>query len=1094
METRSGASVAMRRRSGGLGAAQYCCAKNGSTGEHSYSIFHETCRRDNTGYAGGPTGAPACSSQSRAGRHRKRPSAAHRCKTLSLRTRAAVLVAPLFLQLTRTCGWHSSDLRRGCCLAFQFPMREAERLLSRPTNHARPRSRLTGTSIDSSGIQQLRRLEYKANTDDIDNDSLMPATHFDRLDQSTRDILDLEFMPLGDLRQEDLSSIASLMMAWAKTKSRTGALMAEKLVKRIVDDINVGNTDVKVTTRLYTICIDAWAKVGGIEAADRAQQIHDGLIEKNLRSGDVHLAPSTVSYNALLNAWSKSKSSDAPYKAEKILSEMLDREQTRPDVISFTAAIDCYAKSCHPNAGNEGLRLFRQMENLASDDGDRVANIYACTALANAIAKSADDDAPQKAEALLEEMKEKARSNWKMLPTTSMFNSVINAHVRRKGPGAAHRATDLLNKMIEDGVEPDALSWKLVITAWASSDDDEALRHGEEMLLRSEQWALAKMRELEQKGLSALPHQKVKLDRAAYNAVLSSFVRAQECDDAAQRALAILKRMIDLADAGVAGVRPNVHSWNSVLKTMSRTQEPGIAAKAEAVIGYMIREGGVMPDRFSFTAVLNTYQRNPMPGSAARADAIVRQMQRLYLAGKIEDPPDTYHFTILLTCWSKSKEHVAAYRCRQILDYMLQQWRAGNDRAKPNTRAYNAVIESYGRSKNVEEAGALLDHLITASEKDPSLSPDAFSFRSVIAAWTRSRRRDAGRRAIEVLDKYLEFRPESVDSKPFALIIEWFSRRRDLPDSALNAETLLDRMIALYEKNSYHQIVPSIYSFINVINAHATSRHRQSGKIERIQEKMLDFSRRNNLSRLRRNVIVSNAVISALATSGEIDAGERAESILDDLLLGSAVGDENLTPNTDSYQGVILAWAKSRTRGKAQKAYRILHRMIDDYENGNMNCRPTAQAYTTVLNAAAFSNGNAEEEHEAFRIATTTLNELYNCPYCDGPTSAAMGTFIKACGRLGVPPDVSLESLEAAFQKSCELGLVDPYVLDQFFYACPVSTGLYRKVFGDLIPKDGPEKVKVAPHSIPKEWRRNVRYAEEEQRRRQRTRVSNEFD
>ena len=185
VETRSGASV-MRRSSGGLGAAQYCCAKNGSTGEHSYSMIHETCRRDNTGYAGGPTGAPACSSQSRAGRHRKRPSAAHRCKTLSLRTRAAVLVAPLFLQLTRTCGWHSSDLRRGCCLAFQFPMREAERLLSRPTNHAHPRSRLTGTSIDSSGIQQLRWLEYKANAGGVDNDSLTPAKHFDRLDQSTQ--------------------------------------------------------------------------------------------------------------------------------------------------------------------------------------------------------------------------------------------------------------------------------------------------------------------------------------------------------------------------------------------------------------------------------------------------------------------------------------------------------------------------------------------------------------------------------------------------------------------------------------------------------------------------------------------------------------------------------------------------------------------------------------------------------------------------------------------------------------------------------------------------------------------------------------------
>jgi len=942
-------------------------------------------------------------------------------------------------------------------------------------------------------------LGYKADADDVDDhgddvddesiidnkgcDSLTPATQFDRLRQNTQDILDLEFMPLGELRQEEVASITNLMVTWAKTKNRTGALMVERLLKRIVDDINVGNTDVKVTTRLYTVCIDAWAKVGGIEAADRAQQIHDALVAKHLKSGDELLAPSTISFNALLNAWSKSKSSNSPNRAEKIISEMMERG-VKPDVVSFTAAIDCYAKSHHSSAGNEGLRLFRTMEDLGLQP-----NVFVYSALANAIAKSADGDAPQKAEALLEEMKQKSREgNWKLLPTTVLYvyNSVINAHVRKNCP---QKANEILDQMIEDGVEPDSLSWKLVVTAWASSDDEGALRNGEEMLLRSEKWALCKMKEIER--TSALPRHKVTLDRDAYNAVLSSFARAQECEDAAQRALAILRRMVDLADAGVKGVRPNICSWNSVLKTMSQTREPSIAAKAEAVIGYMIKEGGVMPDQNSFKAVLNTMQRNSTPGSAARADYIVRQMQRLFLRGDIKDPPDVYIYTILLTCWSKSGELVAAHRCRQILNYMLQQWRAGNESVKPNTRAYNAVIESHARNKDFEQAEELLDLLISASTKDPSLSPDAFSFRSVIAAWTRSRRRDAGTRAVHVLELYLSVLPQSVDSKPFSLIIEWFSRRRDLPDAARQAEALLDRMIALYEQNGYHQMVPSLYTFINVINAHANSRQHAvdiGSAAERVQSTMLAFSRRNNLSRLRRNVIVSNAVISALATSGEVDAAERAESILNDLLEGPVESD-NVEPNTDSYHGVILAWAKSNSPMKTRRAKNILDRMKNDFLKGNRNCRPTAQAYTAVINAAAFSNGKRDDLAEAFQIATNTLNELYTCPYCDGPNSATMGTFIKACGRLEVSTDVLLEKLELALQKTIALGLVDSYVLDQFFYACPVSTGLYRKLLGELVPVDGPEKVKVDAHLIPKEWRRNVREAEVKQWPR-RTRVS----
>ena len=948
--------------------------------------------------------------------------------------------------------------------------------------HARVRK----AEMMTSALWQ-QQLRYRVDADDDDDDDDVvddDASEVDRcvggngslLERNTRDILDLEVIPLGDLRQEDVSSITNLMMAWAKTKRRRGALMAERLLKRIIDDVNLGNEDVKVTTRLYTICIDNWAKVGGVEAAGRAQQIHDGLVAKSLETGDDLIAPSTVSYNALLNCWSKSKSPNSPDRAEKIIDEMIGRG-VRPDVVSFTSAIDCVAKAGRSTAGDHGLRLFRQMESLAaqaqqngrsSESPGLQPNIYTYSALANAIAKGTDADAPQKALALLDEMKQKSREgDWQLTPTVVVYNSVINCLVRRKGPGMAQKASEILDRMIEDGVEPDSLSWKLVTTAWAQSDDEGSIEKAEEILLRSEKWALAKMKEIEQ--TSALPRHRVWLDRDAYNAVLKSLSRAQECDDAAQRALAILRRMRDLGDSGMNGLRPNIYSWNIVLNTIAATREAGIAAKAESVLGYMIREKNTMPDRFSFTAVLNTYQRNPEQGSAARADAIVRQMQKLYLAGDIKDPPDVYHFTILLTCWAKSRERIAARRCKQILNFMH------NENIEPNTRAYNAVIESHARSQDVEEAEAILDHLILASPENPSLSPDEFSFRSVIAAWTRSRRRDAGRRAVAVLDKYLNFMPDAKASKPFALIIEWFSKRRDQPDSAMMAETLLDRMLDLHEQNGHHPMVPLLYACINVINAHAASRQPDSGKAaERVYSKysnMLNFtcSQKHDLSRLRQTVIVSNAVISALASSGERNASERAESILNELVASR-------TANADSYQGVIIAWAKSRRSGKAQHAYRILHRMIDDFKGGNRNCRPTAQVYTAVINAAAFSNGDRKEEQEAFEIATNTLNELYNCTHCD-TNAAAMGTFIKACGRLEVSADILLEkSIEETFREACRLGIVDRFVLTQMYWSC--SDGLYKKLLGELIPGDGPEKVKIDTLvSIPEDWRRNVREA-----------------
>ena len=64
--------------------------------------------------------------------------------------------------------------------------------------------------------------------------------------------------PLGALSEEDLGAITTLMTSWAKKGLQSqSAIMVERLLKRIIDDMNAGNEAVHVNTHLYTIVSDS---------------------------------------------------------------------------------------------------------------------------------------------------------------------------------------------------------------------------------------------------------------------------------------------------------------------------------------------------------------------------------------------------------------------------------------------------------------------------------------------------------------------------------------------------------------------------------------------------------------------------------------------------------------------------------------------------------------------------------------------------------------------------------------------------------------------------------------------------------------------
>ena len=214
--------------------------------------------------------------------------------------------------------------------------------------------------------------------------------------------------------------------------------------------------------------------------------------------------------------------------------------------------------------------------------------------------------------------------------------------------------------MERDGVEPDVLSYALVVSAWSHCPESDGTKRAEEYLNKMEQWAMKKNTEIDQafnvavtsktqkndgeRTTPSIPAIRVHLDVECYNTVLIALSRRQDVH-ASDRAIAILNRMNALADAGYETVRPNAKSWNSVLNALSRSRDPNAAQRAEDILKDMFRQG-IKPDVFSFAAILHAYQKNSGPGSAQRADDIVRMMERLYYEGEIAAAPDVYHYTI----------------------------------------------------------------------------------------------------------------------------------------------------------------------------------------------------------------------------------------------------------------------------------------------------------------------------------------------------------------------------------------------------------------------------------------------------------------
>lgn len=205
--------------------------------------------------------------------------------------------------------------------------------------------------------------------------------------------------------------------------------------------------------KLCQIVIDAWAKVGTFEGAEKAEALLRRML-KGARDKQHQIPPpDTVAFNAVIHAWATSGDQDAGIKATNVIEtmkEMADAKKkgkpldVQPDIISYNTALSAWSHSGRADAAPQAEKMVQGMEKAA---------------------KSGDDNAP--------------------MPNTITYNTILHAWSKSEMQGACLRAEKILNYMLNSKrkeILPDAISFSTVMDTWAKSKEPHKAARTRKML------------------------------------------------------------------------------------------------------------------------------------------------------------------------------------------------------------------------------------------------------------------------------------------------------------------------------------------------------------------------------------------------------------------------------------------------------------------------------------------------------------------------------------------------------------------------------------------------------------------------------------
>ena len=292
-------------------------------------------------------------------------------------------------------------------------------------------------------------------------------------------------------------SYTEVIDSYAKSNLHNSAEKAETLLYEMLEQAEredgTYDEDVAPTSITCDAVLNAWARRGTIEGAERAEQILERMEYIRTKGKRAKIQPTSYSFATVISAWAKAAKigeTQSGVRAQHILKrmmefrkEILDQEGPdseyakllKPDSVVYNSVLDAWARTRTPIAGTKADELLFEMEErIRMGDHDSSPDTITYNSVINCHASSGHINAAKAAERVLKKMEIASKTNPAVVPNTLTYNQVLKAYSTSKLPGGTNRADVILRYMMmsrNKNIEPDSFSFTTCLNIWAKSKE-----------------------------------------------------------------------------------------------------------------------------------------------------------------------------------------------------------------------------------------------------------------------------------------------------------------------------------------------------------------------------------------------------------------------------------------------------------------------------------------------------------------------------------------------------------------------------------------------------------------------------------------------
>jgi hypothetical protein len=294
------------------------------------------------------------------------------------------------------------------------------------------------------------------------------------------------------------------------------------------------------------------------------------------------IRPNRFHFNSMITSLSRGKTRNCGDQALILLDKMKamyrrgDNDSLQPDLVTYNAVLHCIAKDTDSNDSNH-----RKGHKNNSD----------------------------KALLLLSKMNEMDS----ITPDLVSYNTVLTSFINNESSDASKKSLELLERMVDVGIEPDLLSYTIVINILARCQENGSARRAEELLH-------ALIASYESGGSSILP------DLKCFNSVIYALANSPE-PDSINRAFLILEKMKELRDNGTKpDLIPDAVTYTSLLSALSRLDTANNEYLIEKVTSLIQEEKNIELDSGVYNALIYAQSAGDGLEYAEKAEKMLRMM------------------------------------------------------------------------------------------------------------------------------------------------------------------------------------------------------------------------------------------------------------------------------------------------------------------------------------------------------------------------------------------------------------------------------------------------------------------------------------